>query len=659
VFKGLTAGLRNIFSHRYLFPAQTLAIIGSAALIIAPSLPGQDTSNGNKIYKESANSILLLYAKSPSGELIAQGSGFLVAGNRIVTNEHVADAGTIFVQVGPARIPAKVEKLDRFNDLAILTVDVEITAKPLNLAQKSPAPGDPVYAIGNPEGLEKTITQGVISSVRELDGRKLIQVSAPLSHGSSGGPLFNSAGDVVGVAVGILESGQNLNFAIPASIVAGLMRSEKATQPSDALATMEEVEKLNADQRGKEYSQAADSPYQAIETKIRNLLNRAYEEAGTDPSLLVKVATLARSDDIDLSIKAAQRSNELKPSASASLAYAESVYWKSIFLKDDEKTPLLREAEKAAKGAISSARPPTIEMYNTLAEILEDAASTAEADRNFRIALSLPSNNPLSDDYLQALRGVIRTSYALKNRSDSQRLFDQLVSTGKASSYDWSAQGERLNDQFKYEEAAVAYSKAAAGGGEFGNWCSAALNYSVTSKQDLTLSSARACIDGGTGQPNANSKLSTAHEEISSILNTRGVYLEALNHAKEAASLNPTNAFAYDDMSEALLGLRRFEEAVNASEQGIRISDGKYWYMHFHLGQAYFDLENWEFARQSFEKAAELNTSDSASAYNLALCFARLKYYLDSAKWYEEYLRRNPNAPDKNEILTRIQTLRN
>jgi hypothetical protein len=482
VLKGLSAISRSIFTCRYYCLFQTAAIISCAVFLITPSFLGQDTSPGSKIYTESANSILLLYAKSPAGELIGQGSGFLVAGNRIVTNEHVADAGAIFVQVGPARIPAKVEKLDRFNDLAILTVDFEITAKPLIFAQKTPGPGDPVYAIGNPEGLEKTITQGVISSVREIDGRKLLQVSAPLSHGSSGGPLFNAAGEVVGVAVAILESGQNLNFAIPASIVAKLIRSVTPTQPNDALATLEEVEKLNADQRSKQYSQADDSPYQTIETQIRKLLNRAYEEAGTDPSLLLKVANLAKSDDIDLSIKASHRSIEIKPSALASLSYAESVYFKSIFSKDDEKTALLGEAEKAAKAAVSSARPPTTEMYNTLAEILETASSIVEADRNFHLAFNMTSNDIGSDGYLQALRGLIRTSYALKNSSDSQRLFDQLVSTGKASSYDWSSQGDWLGEENKYEEAGNAYSKAAINGNDYALWCSAAMNFDVVSQ---------------------------------------------------------------------------------------------------------------------------------------------------------------------------------
>jgi tetratricopeptide (TPR) repeat protein len=112
-------------------------------------------------------------------------------------------------------------------------------------------------------------------------------------------------------------------------------------------------------------------------------------------------------------------------------------------------------------------------------------------------------------------------------------------------------------------------------------------------------------------------------------------------------------------MAEALIGLHRFEEAINAEQQAIRLSDGKYGFMHFHLGQAYFDLENWEFAQQSYEKAAELDPNDSASAFNIALCLGHLKYYLDSAKWFEEYLRRNPNASDKNDVLARIKTLRN
>ena len=77
--------------------------------------------------------------------------------------------------------------------------------------------GEEVYAVGNPEGLEGTFSQGIISGIRRVGDRDLIQITAPISHGSSGGPVLNKHGQVVGIAVGAIRTGQNLNFAIPAS----------------------------------------------------------------------------------------------------------------------------------------------------------------------------------------------------------------------------------------------------------------------------------------------------------------------------------------------------------------------------------------------------------------------------------------------------------
>jgi tetratricopeptide (TPR) repeat protein len=172
------------------------------------------------------------------------------------------------------------------------------------------------------------------------------------------------------------------------------------------------------------------------------------------------------------------------------------------------------------------------------------------------------------------------------------------------------------------------------------------------------LACARRCISDGVGQKDSESRLATAHREIAGVLNRRGVYQEALSHAREATALYPSDAWAFSAQADALLGLRRFQEAINASNQAIRLSDGKHATMHFKLGSAYFEVENWEFARQSFEKAAQLDAKDDAAAYNVALCFARLGFTLDAAKWFEEVLRRNPNHPDRQEILRRIQNLR-
>jgi serine protease Do len=76
--------------------------------------------------------------------------------------------------------------------------------------------GERVVAIGNPRGLEQTVTDGLISAIRDTGkGYKLFQMSVPISTGSSGGPLFNMAGEAIGITAAYLEGGQNLNFAIP------------------------------------------------------------------------------------------------------------------------------------------------------------------------------------------------------------------------------------------------------------------------------------------------------------------------------------------------------------------------------------------------------------------------------------------------------------
>lgn len=87
----------------------------------------------------------------------------------------------------------------------------------------TPKVGSAVYVIGSPKALEGTFSTGVVSAIRELEGRSFLQVSAPISGGSSGGPVLNSEGAVIGVAVATLRDGQNLNFAVPARYLSDLM----------------------------------------------------------------------------------------------------------------------------------------------------------------------------------------------------------------------------------------------------------------------------------------------------------------------------------------------------------------------------------------------------------------------------------------------------
>jgi S1-C subfamily serine protease len=110
---------------------------------------------------------------------------------------------------------------DEKHDLAL--VRAPIPAPSLSINEKTAAEiGETVFAVGNPEGLEGTFSQGIVSGIRNTLEGKWIQITAPISPGSSGGPVLNSKGEVLGIAVATLRSGQNLNFAIPAGVLSDL-----------------------------------------------------------------------------------------------------------------------------------------------------------------------------------------------------------------------------------------------------------------------------------------------------------------------------------------------------------------------------------------------------------------------------------------------------
>ncbi|HEY6410318.1 MAG TPA: trypsin-like peptidase domain-containing protein [Ktedonobacteraceae bacterium] len=199
------------------------------AMFITLSLPtpiafGQGTDLAKQVYRSSEGSVFLVQVNDSGGTPIKLGSAFLVAPRILVTNAHVVEGGTPVLAAGTVPTPLRILRVDKQNDLAILAVDKELPSKPLPLASGSVSPGELIFAIGNPEGLERTISQGIVSGLRKDGDRDLLQISSPISHGSSGGPILNAKGEVVGVTVGTIEEGQNLNFAVPIVYVTTILK---------------------------------------------------------------------------------------------------------------------------------------------------------------------------------------------------------------------------------------------------------------------------------------------------------------------------------------------------------------------------------------------------------------------------------------------------
>jgi len=157
------------------------------------------------------------------------GTGFFVASNgRIATNLHVivqAKIARVVLLDGTEFPVSSVYAVDENRDLAIIGISTEKQTPALQLGDSDRvAEGEKVIAIGNPQGFDYTVSDGLVSGVRRAAGLTMLQISAPISQGSSGGPLFNEYGEVIGVATLLAREGQNLNFAVPANYLRPMLQ---------------------------------------------------------------------------------------------------------------------------------------------------------------------------------------------------------------------------------------------------------------------------------------------------------------------------------------------------------------------------------------------------------------------------------------------------
>ena len=216
---------------------------GSAAWIVAAGLlvacgstikTPRTRLSPKQMVEKSKPAIVRIEIRS-NGETAGLGTGFGVGAGRIATNYHVilpAEEAVVVLADG-ARYPVqRVIAVDEARDLAIISIDhPQMPSLPLGDSDRVSA-GDPVYAIGNPLGADYTISDGLISAVRMLDAQlKILQITAPISQGSSGGPLLNPYGEVIGVATMFLAEGQNLNFGMPSNYLKPLIALDEGGTP--------------------------------------------------------------------------------------------------------------------------------------------------------------------------------------------------------------------------------------------------------------------------------------------------------------------------------------------------------------------------------------------------------------------------------------------
>jgi len=374
------------------------------------------------------------------------GTGFVVSGPGLVlTNAHVVrNVSKPMVRTIDGALLASVDVLfaDERIDLALLRV-TGLSAAPLPVAPGDPPPvGTRVVAVGHPRGYEFTVSDGIVSATRKLerDGIELIQTTAPISPGSSGGPLLDLDGRVVGVCSLTLSEGQNINFAVPAARIAPFVEQalavEAALEGGDparlgpaALASAIRRQRERGDlARAAELAERAVARFprelrlleEAAEVawararyeEVEEFVDRMMAIAPHDPAALqIEGSLLAQRGEVERAARAAREALE------RGLTGEKAAQARALLGECLGRMGRAEEALEQLELALADDRISSLPDYRALhAFLLQAVGRAAEADREAVAALELSGWDPLVVAALRE-RGLPRLVEVVSQRS--------------------------------------------------------------------------------------------------------------------------------------------------------------------------------------------------------------------------------------------------
>jgi Flp pilus assembly protein TadD len=378
-------------------PLKKTLFLSVTALFFIVVIPAICLADARSIFKKNNNAVVIVIANNEKGEAISQGSGFIVRHDgMVVTNYHVvSNASSLTVKgAGKSFDVRGLMHLDKENDLVILKIDAnKLPSVRLGDAEKAGV-GEKVYVISSPRGLENTISEGILSGIRAItEKRKILQITALISPGSSGGPVFNGKGEVIGIATFLLKDSQGLNFAMPVNHVKDKISNQKV---------------ISLKESGLEdYRNSAERWF---------ALGFYYSESGK-----YREATDAFRQSIRLKPDRAEAHNNLGVAYDKLGMYREAIdaYMQALRLKPDDASTynnlglaysssgMHNDATDAFKRAISL-KPDYAEAYTNLGVTCEDLGMRRDAMEMYKKALRL------KPDHTRALYNLGRL-YLLNN----------------------------------------------------------------------------------------------------------------------------------------------------------------------------------------------------------------------------------------------------
>jgi tetratricopeptide (TPR) repeat protein len=381
------------------------------------------------------------------GNTISRGSGFFIAADRVITNRHVIEKSNrveVHLMDGKKFPVRGVLSVDGEGDLALLQVDVpKGLAIPLSIVRAIPQEGESIVVIGNPFGLEGSVSNGIVSAVREIPGYgKIIQITAPISPGSSGSPVVNMMGQVIGVATLQAAEGQSLNFAVPAERITQL----KITEIQTVASLSAETQKNKRSAAERLYSQGVAQLSRDDYVRALPYFEKAVE---SDPNYAEAwyqagycYGSLGRHTD---ALRASRQAARLRPE------------WAATYINIGASSYALGQYKDA------------VEAYKQAVKLDEDNADTQYAlgltfnklNRGDEEILAYKRAVAIKPDHANAIEKLGVAYFKAKRYGDSASAFDQLK-TYKPDAKTYNYLGESYFELGKTEDSVDAFNNAVA-----------------------------------------------------------------------------------------------------------------------------------------------------------------------------------------------------
>lgn len=386
------------------------------------------------------------------GENLSRGSGFFIDKDRIVTNRHVIDGAyraEVHLPSGSNFQVKNVLAVDAEADIALLRVEAPPNmVRALSLERTSPQEGESVVVIGNPFGLEGSVTNGIVSAVRDIPGfGRIIQITAPISPGSSGSPVVNMQGQVIGVATLQITGGQSVNFAIPSERIAQLDRNAQSdTTQQTSLGDLVAATSRNKRAKAVEYFRSGLSflskddcekalPYfeKATESDV------AYGEAWAQMGFCSE--KLGRHAD---AIEASKKAVAIRASSEGYFNIGLANYYLKQY----------RESEAAYRQAIKLDPYNAADSYYALGLTYRDSGQFDEEVQAYKHALRL------KPDYAPAYDRLGQRYLQLKKYAEAVDAIKQLAALRPGDANAQNSLGEAYEAMNKHDESVEAFRQA-------------------------------------------------------------------------------------------------------------------------------------------------------------------------------------------------------